>query len=388
MNCLNRRLSQITLISQIELKQERRLTMSRTVFILGAGASADAGAPLMNDFLDRADELRKTRNCDGKEDQFDLIFEAIKELRGIHEKSHLNTLNIEDVFSAIEMGRIIGKIGNIISKEKIEKVDEAIRFFISITLERTMLFNIHKTERRLVPCESHLRFVDVLRKLEEKNVSSDNRKRSSIITFNYDLAIDIALLFANLQFDYCFNSEPEGDKFHLLKLHGSLNWGKCRVCGKFSSTTFWKLGESKDGSCIIKGNPGSASHCGHHVLDEPELIPPTWNKSQYSGSITNVWKQAAKELSEAEEIITIGYSLPITDLFFKYLFALGTDSETRIKRFIVCNPDEKVTERFLEIIGRGIENRFEFVHEYFKEFMILMQGDTKLRSKHPNFRHL
>lgn len=32
--------------------------MSRTVFILGAGASQLAGAPLMHDFLDVADDLR------------------------------------------------------------------------------------------------------------------------------------------------------------------------------------------------------------------------------------------------------------------------------------------------------------------------------------------
>jgi hypothetical protein len=34
--------------------------MSEIVFILGAGASCDAGAPLMKGFLDRAEVLAKT----------------------------------------------------------------------------------------------------------------------------------------------------------------------------------------------------------------------------------------------------------------------------------------------------------------------------------------
>jgi hypothetical protein len=35
-------------------------------------------------------------------------------------------------------------------------------------------------------------------------------------------------------------------------------------------------------------------------------------------------EQAAKELEEAEEIIVIGYSPPVTDLFFRNLVGLGT----------------------------------------------------------------
>ncbi len=38
--------------------------MSETVTILGAGASAAAGAPLMSDFLDRANDLLKSGRLD------------------------------------------------------------------------------------------------------------------------------------------------------------------------------------------------------------------------------------------------------------------------------------------------------------------------------------
>ena len=35
--------------------------MSETVFILGAGASAQAGAPLMNNFFDEADKIKESK---------------------------------------------------------------------------------------------------------------------------------------------------------------------------------------------------------------------------------------------------------------------------------------------------------------------------------------
>jgi hypothetical protein len=37
-----------------------------------------------------------------------------------------------------------------------------------------------------------------------------------------------------------------------------------------------------------------------------------------------VWRTAAQHLSEAEHIFIIGYSLPETDQFFRYLYGLGT----------------------------------------------------------------
>ena len=50
-------------------------------------------------------------------------------------------------------------------------------------------------------------------------------KNSCVITFNYDLGIDVALTNEYLNPNYCLDgTNKEGYK--LLKLHGSVNWAK------------------------------------------------------------------------------------------------------------------------------------------------------------------
>ena len=51
----------------------------KCVFILGAGASREGGGPLMGDFLDKADELRRLQAEGVRESvaSFDNVFNAI-----------------------------------------------------------------------------------------------------------------------------------------------------------------------------------------------------------------------------------------------------------------------------------------------------------------------
>ncbi len=84
----------------------------KTVFIFGAGASKYAGAPLMNDFFDRAQEINRAEKIrTGKPIvSFETVLDAISDLGIIHSKAYLDLDNLETVFEAIEMGLIIGGI--------------------------------------------------------------------------------------------------------------------------------------------------------------------------------------------------------------------------------------------------------------------------------------
>ncbi len=85
--------------------------------------------------------------------------------------------------------------------------------------------------------------------------------------------------------------------------------------------------------------------------------------------LTNVWKVAAKELAAADNIIVVGYSLPETDSYFKYLFALGSDSDARLRNFIVVNnsEDASLKQRYRSLVGKGIEDRVKFWPAMFSE---------------------
>jgi hypothetical protein len=65
-------------------------------------------------------------------------------------------------------------------------------------------------------------------------------------------------------------------------------------------------------------------------------------------------------LQDASVIVVSGYSLPETDHFFRYLFALGTMGQTRLKRFFVLDPKmEDVSPRYKNLLGPLAKQRFQ-----------------------------
>src|SRR5439155_5247930 len=135
----------------------------------------------------------------------------------------------------------------------------------------------------------------------------------------------------------------------LLKLHGSLNWTETTPKVHEQAIVPYAIAD-----CLKWYDPSDAK--GYHILPvrkhlcefaqrdacltgEPVLVPPTWNKADSHRALTRVWSRAATLLSEAENIIVIGYSMPETDAFFRYLYALGTVGPVMLKRFWVCDSD-------------------------------------------------
>ena len=102
------------------------------------------------------------------------------------------------------------------------------------------------------------------------------------------------------------------------------------------------------------------NHCAGASAEEPFVVPPTWNKTEYHHVLQPVWQAAINELREAEYIIVFGYSLPPTDQFFRFLYALGTVGEVRLKRFCVFDPNTEVENRFKELLGPVVKDRFVF----------------------------
>ena len=105
--------------------------MSDVVFILGAGASKDAGAPLMNGFLDAAERLKRSDRA-GTEQQraaFDLVFRGIAALDGAFALAALDTDNLEAVFSAFEMAELFERLPPL-TREEVSRLTSALRTVI------------------------------------------------------------------------------------------------------------------------------------------------------------------------------------------------------------------------------------------------------------------
>jgi hypothetical protein len=109
------------------------------VFILGAGASREAGAPLMFDFIDVARELRRADRVADAKHAFDAVFDAISALQRVHSKAQLDLNNVETVFSTFDMAQILGALCDYPS-EQIEALAPAMRIVIARTIEETLQF--------------------------------------------------------------------------------------------------------------------------------------------------------------------------------------------------------------------------------------------------------
>ena len=204
---------------------------------------------------------------------------------------------------------------------------------------------------------------------------------ASVISFNYDLAADMALYRAGLGPDYIIDQPSVGRVMvPLLKLHGSLNWATERSTRKihplhlssyFQYYSYNGYGENSGtrlpiGSQLVEYFSRYASI---EVDAEPVIVPPSWNKADYHNALSDVWAAAAKHLSEAEQIFIIGYSLPETDSFFRHLYALGSVGTTPLRRIAVFNPDNSgATDlRFKGLLGPAAAARYEYRESTFSD---------------------
>jgi hypothetical protein len=334
----------------------------RSVFILGAGASKEADAPLMFEFLDEAEKLLRSNKTGPDEEKFKLVFRGIAELQLVYAKADLDTRNLESVFSAFEMAGLTGRLGNI--RAEASELAPALRSVIARTLESSITFERPRGTTDFLAPYTHKQFAEKLKTL--------GPGRASVLTFNYDLALDYALWKEGQPISYGLDPGTRGPtELGLFKLHGSLNWHAC-TCLKggvaswgeslFEPTppVWTQIGTGPNGSGIVRMNTldhlPNCAHCGVPV-QEPFIVAPALSKGERQKAIAGVWRHAAETLSDAEYIFVIGYSLPTNDEFFRYLFALGTIGTARPKLVRVFDPSLAAWERFHNFLGRTMKER-------------------------------
>ncbi len=182
------------------------------VYILGAGFSRDAGAPLIHDFLDRAREFFDDPDSalDPQErQQFEQVFKFKREVAKAREKFRIDLDNIEQLFGLVEMSQRLGSVGS--------DTRDAMVYLIAKTLQLTLANTSRRSEVKMnlaLGYASQASFVNYVRRSssgvdsidtdiythfalylsgkydDQRNLSS---RSSTVITFNYDLILDDAL---------------------------------------------------------------------------------------------------------------------------------------------------------------------------------------------------
>ena len=167
------------------------------------------------------------------------------------------------------------------------------------------------------------------------NAPGERNVRYAVVTLNYDLVLERAAEYINQGFQTNLNfsrtrEEASDGATYLAKLHGSTG-------------------------------PGD------------EIVPPTWNKTLSHRGVVPTWQLAYTLLAEAHYIRVLGYSLPISDSYVRYLLraAVIDSRHQHLKNLdvVCCDPDGSVKARYDEFVRfhkfRFMSSRTEdYLQEY------------------------
>lgn len=329
----------------------------RNVFILGAGFSASAGAPLINDFLDVSRDIFDDPDSeldDYERTVFQTAFDFKKHVAQAREKFDIDLDDIEQLFGLVEMSHRLDTATENVRDAMVYLIAKTLQLavarkkhrpYIRMTLDKAYE-NSNPTWAALVPQEAspgvfcpdvYQHFALLLSGRYDD--PHKNKSRSNIaITFNYDLVLDDALRrigvapfygLPNISADDQLDG-PDAQSVSVLKLHGSTNWAICSACRQVHVLgTKW----TTDAKAF---RARACAKCKQGKLNLL-LVPPSWDKSEYRETMRPVWKKAVDALKTAKRIVVIGYSMPGSDTFFKFLLTLGLAENHQLHKFVLVD---------------------------------------------------
>jgi len=292
---------------------------------LGAGASKPFGALLTNQILPEImKKLKDGTLFTSKNDRDTLKNFLVQLMPGIENIKNPSHVLITEVLSLIDYMLLSDFVPA--PTAKAEELKSC-----RMLLERAMLNVIPGRHNR--PGEDNTQ--TELKRLGEWMYETGNKSGLSLISTNYDeivecelykpfmgggdrpfdavnKGINFGLSWRDGERDVVFH--PPADSHHsVLKLHGSIDWMKCDLCGWIVCNDNYTLDKGHlAGVGVEEKNPNNTCNCGHWPL-RPVVIAPSLVRDIRDINILNVWKNACEELRTASYWYIIGYSLPIDD---------------------------------------------------------------------------
>lgn len=324
--------------------------MEKVVYILGAGFSAPLGLPVMNNFLVKSKDMYYENQIKYK--HFGNVFDTIKDLSITKNFYDTDLFNIEEILSIIEMNGHLK--GQKIKQHFLEYIKDVIEYYTPSLKPYgegmpgnwdEFIFGKDGKWRlygHFISSMLNVSFREVIdndygrnRRYHVCEPLGESNFKYSIITLNYDIIPESVISFIST------NYNNENIDIDIAKLHG----------------------------CIQLGN----------------IVPPTWNKGGHKGIIP-AWKKAHELLSDANHIRVIGYSLPTSDSYVKYLLKSAAIDSKHLKSFdVLCSdPDGAVRERYSQFVNfkyfrfknTTTEAYLDAVHQTHRDGRHTGSGDT------------
>ena len=352
--------------------------MSKTVFILGAGATRGCSfvhemkrkghclPPLDTDFFTQLQRVSSSVHSA----RLGRLIKGLVEWFGSN-----YSLGMEQVFCHLEhaerMLKHLKKEAGSDAQKVMELKKDLIQSIAIILGESlTEVKDGGKGSYKLRECEWHDQLVRELTDVGD-----------AFITFNYDCVLDDSLRRVgggkwNPHYGYMFKlgakgkgltgdshwtpsvgAAPGRDKtVQVHKVHGSLHFQELKDAMKLKPRPY--------------GNPRAASGDMHF-----SIIPPESSKSYDEGRFGATMQNAYRSLRDATRVVVIGYSLPPSDQHAESLFRFGIKKEA-LNSLVIVNPDRESRKRIRTALQAGLKDSTR-VHsfDYLEEFV---QADSSV----------
>ena len=335
--------------------------MEKTVYILGAGFSSQAGGPaqdaIMNEIWSLPDDLQIKPHKD--------------RLRGFLQRV-LNVdeakVSLEDIYTPMDRCLADGLALRGMGEEKLQELRDSLGLLIAEAIKERFGRSPINANQYVKDFAKHLVELAAVRADKARGAAAAREAKKydpfSIISLNWDILLDIALNAALKEkdkrpdgslmtgdyepfgvVDYCcyissLNADESrirtglwslgcrGYNIKLLKIHGSMNWLQCPNCQQ--------LFVGFDEKFVISGFR-YARECRHCRKQENtsylrgSLVMPTFLKDLTNFQVKLVWQNAAVEIMEARKLVFIGYSLPHADFEFRQVLSRMVHKDAKIE---------------------------------------------------------
>jgi hypothetical protein len=330
-------------------------TISDTVLILGAGASFDAGIPLLSNFVQTMWEIAirsKYNDILLTPDDKEIFQNAIKvrnELDAYHGRANFNDRNIEDILSILSFNLFEDKK---IDRDRMDWIIKAIVRTIELTCNVKHSGEFSRIEEDGIRIYRNF-WMSLFKNYKETG------KFPTIITFNYDLVLERSLFqVLNSTYYNSYDNKVPFSKFSIKYHYKFLPMKTYQV--KYTSFAMSDF-KNKQGVVLLNAEENNDNALDINILKlhgsvnfpnkksdissfniakptlNPLIMPPIFNKMQNS-SINEIWKVALDKLRNAINICIIGYSMPQTDIYMNYFLKSALGPNINLNKIFVFNP--------------------------------------------------
>ena len=296
--------------------------MEKVAYIIGAGFSAPLGLPVMSNFLEKSKDMYSLNP--ERYDYFKKVFSQIRDYSVIKNFCQADLFNIEEILSLMEMSNQLQ--GKKLQHEFLNYICDVIDFYTpSFTRYSDSLpsdwfnfmFGDNETTNVFGFFYGSIHNLIISRNpqiggnfIYERNPSSN--VQYAVISLNYDRVLENLAVFLSDQLElkaeqltfrmnFDKTSEPFSSQPTLTKLHG----------------------------CVASR----------------KIIPPTWSKNIHN-QILSTWKMAYRIIREATQIRILGYSLPDSDNYIKFLIKSALKESQNLKNIdVICRDSNGAVEK-------------------------------------------